>query len=256
LALQQSEGSGSRAATHSSGRWRLWGLLLLALAAVILSVWIHRRHVAEVLLRTDPTAILRDPALVRRAAAIGRPQYEQHCATCHGAQLQGDPKRGVPDLARNAWVYGNDPVDVERTILYGIRSGHPESRNLTDMPALVRTGQITTDDAHDVVEYLLSLAGKPNDEAAALRGRSIYNNKGNCYDCHANDARGVVDYGTPALTGPLYLYGGDRQTLYESVLNGRHGKCPAWTKVLSAVQVRALAIYLVTAPRSVAATRH
>ena len=252
--MQQSEHFRRHTAARPRARWPWYGLLLLVLAAV-LGTWVHRRHVAAVLLRTVPTAILRDPDLVRQAAAIGRPAFERHCASCHGAQLQGDPERGVPDLARNVWIYGNDPVDVERTILYGIRSGHPESRNLIDMPALVRTGQITTDDAHDVVEYLQSLAGNPHDEAAALRGQSVYANKGNCYDCHANDARGVTDYGTPALTGPLYLYGGDRQTLYESILNGRHGKCPAWIDALSAVQVRALAIYLVTAPRPAAAAR-
>jgi cytochrome c oxidase cbb3-type subunit 3 len=154
------------------------------------------------------------------------------------------------------WLYGNDPADVERTILYGIRSGHPKARNLTDMPALVRTGQITIDDAHDEVEYLQSLAGHPHDKAAAVRGRAIYYNKGNCYDCHASDAHGVTDYGTPALTGPLYLYGGDRDTLYQSILNGRHGICPAWINRLSPVQIRALAIFLVTAPRTAAVARN
>jgi cytochrome c oxidase cbb3-type subunit III len=239
-----------RTATRSAARRRFYALLLLVLVAALVGRWIHQRRVAAVLLRTEPAMILRDPALVRQAAAIARPQFERHCAGCHGAQLHGDPPRGVPDLARNVWLYGNDPVDVERTILYGIRSGHPKARNLTDMPALVRTGQITSDDAHDVVEYLLWLAGQPHDEAAALRGRSIYTNKGNCYDCHANDAKGVTDYGTPALTGPVYQYGGDRQTLYQTILNGRHGECPAWVHVLTPVQVRALAIYLVTAPRA------
>jgi cytochrome c oxidase cbb3-type subunit 3 len=124
------------------------------------------------------------------------------------------------------------------------------ARNLTDMPALVRTGQISPQDARDAVEFLQSIAGQPHDEAAALRGQSIYYNKGNCFDCHAHDARGVVDYGTPALTGPVYLYGGDRETLYQSILNGRHGECPAWVNRLTAVQIRALALYLVAAPRA------
>jgi cytochrome c oxidase cbb3-type subunit III len=236
--------------------WRLYAGVLLLLVAGVIGVWLHRRHVAAALLRTEPAQILKDPALVRQAVAIGRPQFQRHCASCHGAELEGDPKHGVPDLAKNVWLYGNDPVEVEHTILYGIRSGHPKARNLTDMPALVRTGQITTDDAHDAVEYLQSLAGSPHDEAAALRGRSIYYNKGNCYDCHANDAKGVTDYGTPALTGPVYLYGGDRDTLYQSILNGRHGECPAWVNQLSAAQIRALAIYLVMAPRPAAIARN
>jgi cytochrome c oxidase cbb3-type subunit III len=117
----------------------------------------------------------------------------------------------------------------------------------------VRTGQITADDARDAVEYLQSLAGQSYEKAAALRGRSIYYGKGNCYDCHANDAKGVTDYGTPALTGPTWIYGGDRESLYQSIVNGRHGKCPAWVNVLTPVQIRAVALFLVAVPRISAA---
>jgi cytochrome c oxidase cbb3-type subunit III len=229
---------------------RLTALAMLILIIVGMVVWNHGRGVDAELLRTEPAQILMNPALLSRAMRIARPLYPRYCASCHGSALQGDAARGAPNLARNVWLYGNDPVDVERTILYGIRSGHPKSRNVTDMPALVRSGQITTGDARDAVEYLQSLAGQSHDEAAALRGRTIYYNKGNCYDCHANDAKGVSDYGTPALTGPVYLYGGDRESVYQSILNGRHGQCPAWINVLTPVQIRALALYLVSAPRA------
>jgi cytochrome c oxidase cbb3-type subunit 3 len=237
-------------------RWRLSGLaLVLLLGVVAVMLWTRQRHIASELLRADPAEILKSPALLREAMQIGQPPYQRHCQTCHGPSLQGDVARGVPNLAGNVWLYGNDPVDVERTILYGIRSGHPKSRNLTDMPAPVRTGQITADDARDAVEYVQSLADHPYEKAAALRGRAIYYGKGNCYDCHANDAKGVTDYGTPALTGPTWIYGGDRESLYQSIVNGRHGKCPAWVDVLTPVQIRALALYLVAVPR-VSATRN
>jgi cytochrome c oxidase cbb3-type subunit 3 len=154
-------------------------------------------------------------------------------------------------LAANAWLYGSDPVEVEHTILYGIRSGHPKSRNVTDMPAMVRSGQLTMDEAKDVVEFLESLAGVPYDGAKAQRGRTLYYDKGNCIDCHARDARGVSDYGAPALTGPVWLYGGDRETLYLSLLNGRHGLCPAWVNTLTPLQIRALTFYLVSASGAV-----
>jgi len=229
--------------------WRLCGLVLLFLGIAAVWVGTRQRHIADELLRMEPAQILKSPPLLREAMRIGGPQYRQHCQGCHGSALQGDVAHGVPNLAANEWLYGNDPVDVERTILYGIRSGHPKSRNLTDMPALVRMGQITPDDARDTVEYLQSLAGRPYEKAATLRGRSIYYNKGNCYDCHASDAKGVADYGTPALTGPLWIYGGDRESLYQSIANGRHGKCPAWVNVLTPVQVRSLALYLVDVPR-------
>jgi mono/diheme cytochrome c family protein len=209
-------------------RRRLAGLALVLLGIFAIVAWTHRRHVAGELLRTEPDQILKSPALLREAMRIGRPQYQGHCQSCHGAALEGD------------------------------RSGHPKSRNITDMPALVRTGQIAPDDARDAVEYLQSLADRPHDKSAALRGRSIYFGKGNCYDCHANDAKGVTDYGTPALSGPTWIYGGDRESLYQSIVNGRHGMCPAWVNVLTPVQIRALALYLVATsalPR-VSAVRH
>ena len=226
-------------------RRRLGGFALVLLGIIATMAWTRQRHIADELLRTEPDQILKSPVLLSEAIHIGRPQYQRHCQSCHGSALQGDAARGVPNLSSNVWLYGNDPVDVERTILYGIRSGHPKSRNVTDMPALVRTGQIASDDARDAVEYVQSLAGRPNEKSAALRGRAVYYGKGNCYDCHANDAKGVTDYGTPALTGPTWIYGGNREALYQSIVNGRHGVCPAWVNALSPVQIRALALYLV-----------
>src|SRR5258708_1438023 len=239
-------------------RRRLAGLALALLGIFAIVAWTHRRHVAGELLRTEPDEILKSPALLREAMRIGRPQYQRHCQSCHGAALEGDAARGVPNLAGNVWLYGNDPVDVERTILYGIRSGHPKSRNITDMPALVRTGQIAPDDARDAVEYLQSLADRPYDKPAALRGRSIYFGKGNCYDCHANEAKGVTDYGTPGRSGPTWIYGGDRETPFQPIFNGRHGGCPARVNVLTPVQIRALALYVAAAssPSRVSATHN
>jgi cytochrome c oxidase cbb3-type subunit 3 len=232
-------------------RWRLIALGLLGIVAVM--GWARQRQVTNELLRTEPAQILNSPALLHEVMRIGPPQYRRHCQSCHGSPLRGDAAHGVPPLASGVRLYGSDPVDVERTILYGIRSGHPKSRNLTDMPALVRTGQITADDARDTVEYLQSLARQRHEGAAALRGRAIYYGKGNCFDCHAGDAKGATDYGTPALTGPLWIYGGDRESLYQSIVNGRHGKCPAWVNVLTPLQIRALALYIVSLPRMSAA---
>lgn len=227
-------------------RWVLWAAVL-ALAGFGALDWGHTHELGQTFLRADPARAINDRQMLALATRIARPVYEDHCAGCHGPTLRGDRSHGTPDLAANAWIYGKDPVEVERTILYGVRSGHPKSRNVTDMPGLVRIGLITESDDGDVVEYLQSLAGQPHDAAVADRGRVIFETRGNCYDCHAGDARGVSDFGAPALTGPHWLYGGDRETQYRSVYFGRHGRCPAWINRLSPLQVRALAIYLVSA---------
>jgi cytochrome c oxidase cbb3-type subunit 3 len=228
--------------TRSGVRW--WLLAAAVAVAALLWWWQAQRAFATLLMTTEPAALDQNTSLRERARTLAIPVYERHCASCHGAVGKRAALPGVPSLSDGHWLYNNDLVDLEQTIYYGIRSGHPRSRNLTDMPALGRIGQITATDAQDAVNYVLSLSQQPHDAASALRGRAIYFAKGNCYDCHASDARGVSDYGTPALTGGSWVYGGDAASLYESIYSGRHGKCPAWYGKLSAVQIRALAVML------------
>lgn len=217
---------------------------IVLLGALVLSVWLPRRVQAARLVSMDPSLVLKDPGLVSLAQRLALPVYAEHCASCHGAQRQGDVARGVPSLADSNWLYGNNPVDIEGIVLYGIRSGHPRARNLTDMPAMGRSGQLNADEIEDVVNYVLQISHQKADTERAARGRDLFQGKGNCYDCHASDARGVTDYGTPSLVGPYWIYGGDHDTLYRSVYSGRHGLCPSRSKTLTALQARALTISL------------
>ncbi|HEV7716130.1 MAG TPA: c-type cytochrome [Steroidobacteraceae bacterium] len=219
-------------------------LVLLAGLAVAADRW-HVRQTENALLRLPADEILASAPLTAFADERGPALYADHCASCHGAKLEGDLKRGVPSLGDAEWLYGTGAVsDIEQTIQYGIRSGHPKAHNITDMPAFLRIGQLSAVEIDDVVEYLLSLSNKPHDAAAAQRGDALYQNKGNCFDCHSSDALGNPDYGAPALTGLAWNYGGDRETLRDSVINGRHGLCPAWGNELKPAAVRELAVYL------------
>lgn len=222
------------------------GMLLLAalviLAIAFASYWFQQRALAARLVRTEPSQLLKDTQLRDRAVALARPVYQSHCASCHGVKGEGDRARGVPTMSDADWLYGNEVVDLEQTIMYGIRSGYPRSRNIAEMPAMGRSGQLTDADARDAVEYVLQISHQQYDPAAADRGRAIYYAKGNCFDCHASDGRGVTDYGTPPLIGTSWVYGGDRDTLYNSVYSGRHGKCPAWVKKLTPAEIRELAV--------------
>jgi cytochrome c oxidase cbb3-type subunit 3 len=224
---------------------------IACVAALLLGTAIyHKVHASRLearLVRALPDEIATDSELVNFAQSLAPAVYREHCAVCHGVMLRGDRARGAPNLADDKWLYGNGTVyEIEQTILYGIRSGHPKSHNLTDMPGLGRTGQLTQQDARDAVEYVLAISKQPHDETAVERGRAIFAGAGVCYDCHGGDALGISDYGTPALTGlgGNWMYGGDRDTLYKSVWDGRHGLCPAWVGKLSFVQIRALAILL------------
>jgi mono/diheme cytochrome c family protein len=100
-------------------------LIVIGALAAVLGGWISLRTKTNELLRREPDRLLGDAQMLQLADRLARPLYQVHCAVCHGRAFQGDPARGVPDLAKHAWLYGNNPVDVEHTILYGIRSGIP-----------------------------------------------------------------------------------------------------------------------------------
>jgi cytochrome c oxidase cbb3-type subunit 3 len=232
--------------------WRLLALVGAVTLGTLICVRAYATYLSGKLVRSSQAQILGDPTLLGFAKRRGPAVYARHCDSCHGAALEGDRRRGVPDLADKVWLYGEGSIDdIQTTILYGIRSGHPKSRNLTDMPAFGRNGLLTQQDVSDVVEYALRISKQPHDAVAAERGREIFLGRGMCYDCHASDGEGVADYGTPALTGRggSWLYGGSREALLKSVYDGRHGLCPAWIGTLSFVEIRELSVYVYEASR-------
>jgi cytochrome c oxidase cbb3-type subunit 3 len=52
--------------------------------------------------------------------------------------------------------------------------------------------------------------------------------------------------GAPNLTDKFWIYGGDPQTIYETVWGGRQGHMPTWEARLSDVDRKILALYLVS----------
>jgi len=220
---------------------------VLTIGALALGLYygLHLRSLEATLVRAWPAELARDPATMHFAVSLARPVYAAHCASCHGPNLHGNQAIGAPNLADSIWLYGDGGIgDIENTISYGIRSGHPKAHNVTDMPAEGRTHQLSAPEIDDVVEFVLNLSRQPHDAMGAQRGRKLFYDKGNCFDCHASDAMGNSDYGSPALLGPTWNYGGDRRTLRQTVYNGRHGLCPAWINRLTPAQIRALAVYL------------
>lgn len=238
--------------------WRAGlGAALVALIAVLALGSALRAHaMSSALLRTDPDAIPADGRLVAYAASVAEPAYAARCASCHGAHMQGDPDRGVPNLADKDWLYGTGRVsDIEQTILYGVRSGDPKARNLAVMPAFghanpspsYKIAPLTPGEIHDVAQYLLFIEDRPADPAAVARGVKIFSNTGGCYDCHANDGQGDTAIGAPNLVDHIWLYGdGSAADIERSITRGHEGICPAWVGRLSLATIRALAVYIHT----------
>jgi cytochrome c oxidase cbb3-type subunit III len=223
-----------------------FAIVLVAAATVRLHQ--HRRQaaLAEALLRTYPQDVTSQPALTSFAVTQARPLFRKYCAACHGADMHGNTTLGAPSFVEHDWLWGNGTVfQIERIVLYGIRSGDPNALNVTDMPAFGLRGQLSDGQIHELVQYLMKLNHRPYDAEAANAGDVLFHlDRVNCYDCHGADARGNADYGAPNLTLNVWYNGGDEQSIYDSIYYGRHRVMPAWRTVLSLEQIRALAVYL------------
>lgn len=232
-----------------------------AALAVTLLVWagmaLRDNRLEAALMRADPDRIPAVPPLSQLAVSLAKPAYRAHCARCHGADLQGNPELGTAKLTGSPRLYGSGKVsDFERTIAYGIRSGAPKAWNLADMPAFGRAPDPATvhkvpplspSEIDDLTDYVLSLGGKPADPDATLRGRALFADKGQCFDCHSGDGKGDSAIGAPDLTDDVWLYGdGSRDAIIQSISRGRHGTCPAWENRLSPATIRALSVYIYT----------
>jgi cytochrome c553 len=82
-------------------------------------------------------------------------------------------------------------------------------------------------------------------------GRSVFAD--NCAACHMEDGTGDRAQGAPKLTDAIWLYGGSREAIIETVTYARFGVMPDWNERLSEDEIRAVA-FLSTAALPVVAS--
>lgn len=108
------------------------------------------------------------PAYYNEAqAARGAAVYEQHCMTCHGAQLQGNPAAPLTgSVFQSRWLDGQHTAD---DLYYIMKSQMPQSA----------PGSLTKQQYVEVLSFVLKANGFPAGEpeleprAAALRGLKL-----------------------------------------------------------------------------------
>ncbi len=214
----------------------------------------HEFSLRDRLLVADPDAIAQNAELHAWATTRGRAAYEAHCASCHGSHMTGDSSRGIPNLADRDWLYGTGRVgEIERIILYGIRSGNPKGWDLAVMPAFATANPNTfykmepldPREVADTAAYVYSLRHQPSDPQAVARGDTVFHAKGFCFDCHGGSARGDSAIGAPDLTDAVWLYGdGSLQSITDTIAHGLAGICPEWIGRLRPDTIRSIAVYL------------
>lgn len=183
--------------------------------------------------------VAKDAELQTFILAAGKSAFGDNCATCHGSGAQGF--KGYPNLNDDVWLWGGTLDAIRTTLLYGIRSGNDLARN-NQMPAFGRDQIFTEDQVKDMVEYVVHLSGREADQAAV--GRAAKNWEEQCTLCHGPEGKGLQELGSPNLTDAEWLYGGDRETLYETIWFARAGVMPAWESRLDEPTINALTIYV------------
>jgi cytochrome c oxidase cbb3-type subunit 3 len=187
-----------------------------------------------------PIAEIRnDPDLLAFAELGGRAVFADNCVPCHRAGGQG--AKGYPNLADDDWLWGGTIEAIQQTITHGIRNSDPDSRQ-TNMPRFGADGLLTRDQISDVADYVRSLSHLDAPADAVARGRAVFAE--NCAACHGEDGRGNQEIGSKNLTDDIWLYGGDKATLVETITYARNGSMPAWDLRFDPVTIKMLALYV------------
>jgi cytochrome c oxidase cbb3-type subunit 3 len=144
-------------------------------------------------------------------------------------------------LSDDDWLWGGDIESIHYTISHGIRNEEDADAHYSEMPAfgeILEQAEIT-----QVVNYVMDLSGgTPLDAAQVSAGAEVYAD--NCSACHGEEGLGDIYQGAPNLADAIWLYGGDYDTLIETVTYSRYGVMPPWTQRLSEAEIRAAAVYV------------
>lgn len=185
-----------------------------------------------------------DPSLMRHVRDTGRTLFADNCAVCHGTEGKGGP--GFPNLAAGSWLWGGTPEAIAETIRVGINSTAKDTRT-AQMMAFGRDGVLQREQVVAVVSYVRSLSGQKLAEAEQARvpaGKEVF--AANCAACHGPEGKGMHDLGAPDLTDAHWIYGGDEQSVLNSIHGGRQGHMPSWEGRLSPTDIKLLALYVGT----------
>jgi len=180
-----------------------------------------------------------NPDLLNFALAGGRAAFADNCSPCHGPGGAGS--KGFPNLADDDWLWGGSLANIHQTITYGIRNANEKSRQ-SDMPRFGADGILKAPQIDDAAEFVLSLTGKSADPAAAARGAKVFAD--NCAACHGEKGQGNIEMGAKRLDNGIWLYGGDKKSIVETITFARNSSMPDWSQRLDEGTIKMLAIFV------------
>lgn len=194
------------------------------------------------LVAADLTAIKDDPDLASYAENAGAAVFRTNCAQCHGAGAAGVQSLGYPNLLDDDWLWGGSMEDILLTVTHGIRNTTDGDARYSEMPKWGVDEMLDGAQIDQVTEFVLKLSGQEHDAALAGEGATVYAD--NCASCHMEDGAGDRTQGAPKLSDAVWLYGGTREAIRDSVFYARFGVMPNWNQRLSEDEMRAVAYYV------------
>jgi len=182
----------------------------------------------------------KDPKLQRAAIEGGRAAFKQNCVQCHGSGAAGST--GYPNLNDDDWLWGGDIAAIYQTLQHGIRYPGDDATRTSLMPSFGRDNILTAPQIQDVVSYVRVISKQDPANGASQRGAAIFAQ--NCAVCHGANGEGGRAVGAPKLNDAIWLYGGDRASITNTVTNAHAGVMPAWGQRLDPVTIKMLAAYV------------
>lgn len=137
---------------------------------------------------------------------------------------------------------GGSLAAIQQTITHGIRANESDDQRQSQMPRFLADGVLTRPQVSDVAEYVLSLSNRATDPAAAGRGATLYAE--NCVACHGEKGEGNREVGAPRLSDQVWLYGGEKAAIVQSISYARAGVMPSWGKRLDPAIINMLTVYV------------
>ncbi|TVQ30724.1 MAG: cytochrome-c oxidase, cbb3-type subunit III [Geminicoccaceae bacterium] len=203
----------------------------------------ERATVRQRLVGAELSYIQDDPTLFTYALTGGRIAFGDNCAPCHG--VGGTGQLSYPVLADDDWIWGGTIEDIQHTIQWGVRWPDFEfDTRFAMMPAFGADGILTREEVDQVVDFVLAMSGRADEADPDLieAGAEVY--EWNCASCHGDGGEGMHVMGAPALNNQIWLFGGEREQIWQQIWNPRHGVMPGFAERLDEATIKMLAVYV------------
>ncbi|HCM48621.1 MAG TPA: cytochrome-c oxidase, cbb3-type subunit III [Colwellia sp.] len=177
---------------------------------------------------------IEDLATDDKALKIGQRLFIQNCSQCHGSDARGTT--GFPNLTDKDWLYGGSPEAITETLVKGRKA----------MGMMAWKGALGGEQGvKEMAAYVISLSGRSVDPDLAKAGKGKF---AMCAGCHGADGKGSLasglPMGAPNLTDNIWLYGGSKRAIEETIRNGRAGVMPAWLDIFGEEKIHLVSAYV------------